>query len=468
MAPVLTFEPREPILCSDEELPSEEDWEEEEDEKEDKEDEASQAFDDFGFQVPPEADAMGVRARDYAQWFEPKALRRRQRFEARREQLSMPVNWTALPKTRLKALLRKGVPAEHRAEVWWSVLGCESRRENASCSFAGLLAQDLPLKTRDEIERDLSRTFPSNRMFKAKAAHGRGQLRRVLRAFAIFNQRVQYCQGLNFIAALLLIVFCDEERAFWALVGAIDYLGVEEYYTEGMTLLRADMVVLSSVLERKCPKVARAFRVSGVELMSFCSEWYITWFSRCLPVSTILRVWDTLFFEGFKVLFRVALGVFKRTEQEILRCGSFENIMESSKSWPRCMIEHNELIKASFRGVSALRRKDLLQARLLAYEKIAIEDEEHRRRREAVCQAREEKRAAEAEAAALLERQRREGPAKLTAAGLAIEGGVIEDVDHEIPQASKVRPVLPCPTLHQQCEGASGGTRMAPSACEGI
>merc|ERR1712032_970222 len=172
----------------------------------------------------------------------------------------------------------------------------------------------------------------------------------------------------------------NEEEAFWALVCAIDFLEVKSYYTEGMTLLRADMQVLATVLARKCPRVAQAFQKNDVELMTICAEWYLTWFSRCLPVPTVLRVWDTLFLEGFKVLFRISLGLFKRVESQVLRCDGFDAIMENSKYWPRCMVEHNELLKAGFQGVQPLRRRDLLQARDNALQHIAEEDESDRRR----------------------------------------------------------------------------------------
>ena len=58
---------------------------------------------------------------------------------------------------------------------------------------------------------------------------GRAELRNILRAYAHHQPRIRNCQGLNFIAALLLVVFDDEERAFWAFVCAIETLGVEEY-----------------------------------------------------------------------------------------------------------------------------------------------------------------------------------------------------------------------------------------------
>lgn len=336
--------------------------------------------DDLGFFLPPEGDDFGESLRAYARWFEPKAKRRRRRFEVQRQKLAVPGDWMALMKKKaLKNYLRKGVPAEHRREVWWSILGCEARRQQASYSYAEYLAKELDPKIAVVIENDLKRTFPGHSKFRTAA--GRGELRNVLSAFANYSPRVQYCQGLNFIAALLLVVQGDEERAFWALACGVESLGVEGYYTEGMTLLRADMDVLTSSLMQKCPKVGNNFQKQSVELISICSEWFITWFAKCLPVPTILRVWDTLFFEGYKVLFRVALGVFKRAEPEVLQCNSFDAIMERAKSWPRRMVEHNELLRASFRGMPRLRRRDLQQARDIAMCKIEREDAERQQRR---------------------------------------------------------------------------------------
>ena len=47
--------------------------------------------------------------------------------------------------------------------------------------------------------------------------HGQFSLRRVLRAYAMYDSEVGYCQGMNFIAATFL-TFLSEEEAFWLLV----------------------------------------------------------------------------------------------------------------------------------------------------------------------------------------------------------------------------------------------------------
>lgn len=64
-----------------------------------------------------------------------------------------------------------------------------------------------------QIEKDLHRTFPRHHLMDRS---GRLALRRTLAAYALHNPEVGYCQGMNFVAGLLLM-FMDEEDAFYCL-----------------------------------------------------------------------------------------------------------------------------------------------------------------------------------------------------------------------------------------------------------
>lgn len=44
----------------------------------------------------------------------------------------------------------------------------------------------------------------------------------------------------------------------------------------------------------------------------FTMQWFLTMFATCLPASTVLKIWDSVFFEGSEVLFRVALAIWER------------------------------------------------------------------------------------------------------------------------------------------------------------
>ena len=58
-------------------------------------------------------------------------------------------------------------------------------------------------RVRKQIDKDLPRTFPGHPLLDGI---GRDALRRVLCAYALHNPAVGYCQGMNFLAALLLLL----------------------------------------------------------------------------------------------------------------------------------------------------------------------------------------------------------------------------------------------------------------------
>ena len=63
-----------------------------------------------------------------------------------------------------------------------------------------------------QVEKDLPRTFPAHPLLDGV---GRDALRRVLLAYARYNPKVGYCQGLNFLAGLLLLLMPEESAFTW-------------------------------------------------------------------------------------------------------------------------------------------------------------------------------------------------------------------------------------------------------------
>ena len=60
----------------------------------------------------------------------------------------------------------------------------------------------------------------------------------------------------------------------------------------------------------------------------FCSKWFICLYSEVLPVETVLRIWDAIFYEGNKILFRVALGLLKLNQDRLLAQTEFAGLAE--------------------------------------------------------------------------------------------------------------------------------------------
>ena len=71
-----------------------------------------------------------------------------------------------------------------------------------------------------QIGRDVDRTFPQHEMFYHDGGPGQESLRRLLTWYAALDPEVGYCQGMGFIAALLLS-YMIEEDAFYCLYAVL-------------------------------------------------------------------------------------------------------------------------------------------------------------------------------------------------------------------------------------------------------
>ncbi|KAI8910844.1 rab-GTPase-TBC domain-containing protein, partial [Gorgonomyces haynaldii] len=49
------------------------------------------------------------------------------------------------------------------------------------------------------------------------------------------------------------------------------------------------------------------------------TPWFLSLYCTVLPIQTCLRVWDLLFYQGEKVLFRVALSLLGQMESRLVQ-----------------------------------------------------------------------------------------------------------------------------------------------------
>ncbi|XP_033699543.1 growth hormone-regulated TBC protein 1 isoform X2 [Tursiops truncatus] len=197
----------------------------------------------------------------------------------------------------LKRYIRKGVPLEHRARVWMGVSGAQAQMDQNPGYYLHLLQGEKDDSLEEAIRTDMNRTFPDNVRFrKGSDPCLQRTLYNVLLAYGHHNRGVGYCQGMNFLAGYLILVTRSEEESFWlldALVGRI----LPDYYSPSMLGLKTDQEVLGEL--------------------------------------TVLRIWDCLFNEGSKIIFRVALTLIKEHQALILEATSVPDICEKFKDITR-------------------------------------------------------------------------------------------------------------------------------------
>ncbi|XP_075706411.1 growth hormone-regulated TBC protein 1 [Rhinoderma darwinii] len=240
---------------------------------------------------------------------------------------------TAVEKSlKVKRYIRKGIPNEHRSYVWMIVSGAQDQMErNLGYYHSVLLEGQKNTKLVDSVVTDLNRTFPDNVKFRKNASPCLQQtLHNVLVAYGQHDKGVGYCQGMNFITGILILVTKDEEKAFWlldALIGRI----LPDYYSPAMMGLKTDQEVLGELVNMKIPAVAELINRHGVMWTLLVSRWFICLFIDVLPIETVLRIWDCLFYEGSKVLFRVALTLIKQYQAYIMEANNFPDVCEKFK-----------------------------------------------------------------------------------------------------------------------------------------
>ncbi|CBI28788.3 hypothetical protein AAG906_039888 [Vitis piasezkii] len=255
----------------------------------------------------------------------------------------------------LKRLIRKGIPPVLRPKVWFSLSGAAKKRSTVPESYYNDLTKAVEGKvtaaTR-QIDHDLPRTFPGHPWLDTSEGHA--TLRRVLVGYSFRDSDVGYCQGLNYVAALLLLVMKTEEDAFWMLAVLLENVLVNDCYTNNLSGCHVEQRVFKDLLAKKCPRIAAHLEALEFDVSLVATEWFLCLFSKSLPSETALRVWDVLFNEGAKVLFHVALAIFKMKEEELLLAHQVGDVINILQKTTHHLFDPEELLTVAFDKIGSM------------------------------------------------------------------------------------------------------------------
>ncbi|KAJ2162677.1 hypothetical protein GGF46_000402 [Coemansia sp. RSA 552] len=273
-----------------------------------------QRVDEYGFMHFDGDDALGTeQAQRYDEWVNSKGGRRS--AAARSEGAASLARWEALldgfdaetlrGSRKVKSMVQAGVAPGARARFYYVLSGAATLEQPGRY---GQLTAASALPIYDVIERDVSRSYPDHVLFADDDSAGQRQLRRVLRAYAHYNQAVGYCQGMGRLVGLFLIVGLPEEHAFWALAATIANF-IPHFYDSDLAGLRQHSAVFEALLRERNPPLAAHLANNGCDSLMYATPWFMTVFTLSLPWPTALRVWDWFLYRGVKTLFRTALAI---------------------------------------------------------------------------------------------------------------------------------------------------------------
>lgn len=230
---------------------------------------------------------------------------------------------------KFNSLILWGIPVSLRQEIWMEKSGANALRSPGV--YQSLLSRgDIDDATMTDISADVERTLANNIFFRDGV--GRKKLRDVLIAYSHHNPVIGYSQGLNIIAANLLLLVPTTEDAFWLLVAVIENTLPHEYYDRSGAVsgaaLETDGNVLLSYVNDYLSSLHKHIAAHNVSLTMFTPGWFISAFAACLSGEPLYRFWDMMF--GFcdgRYLFCFALALLKVNRRGLMVCQSNEELM---------------------------------------------------------------------------------------------------------------------------------------------
>ncbi|XP_016410306.1 TBC1 domain family member 4-like isoform X6 [Sinocyclocheilus rhinocerous] len=239
-------------------------------------------------------------------------------------------------KEEIHSAVCQGVPKSRRGEVWLLLSQqyrlrhrLPQRQQPPETPYQDLLKQLTAQQ--HAILVDLGRTFPTHQYFSTQLGAGQLSLYNLLKAYSLLDMEVGYCQGISFVAGLLLL-HMSEEQAFDTLKFLMYDLSIRRQYRPDMISLQIQMYQLSRLLHDYHRNLYTHLEEHEICPSLYAAPWFLTLFASQFPLGFVARIFDLLFVQGTEVIFKVALCLLSSHGGEILECDGFESIVDYLKS----------------------------------------------------------------------------------------------------------------------------------------
>ncbi|XP_059622755.1 USP6 N-terminal-like protein [Phlebotomus argentipes] len=258
---------------------------------------------------------------------------RRREVELEREKkwLKMLKRWQRKDtQEKLRGRIFKGIPNKLRPQAWLRLLNVEEVMKSWPTVYREMLRRARLLSTEvRQIDSDVNRQFREHLHYRERYSVKQQSLFNVLAAYSMYNSEVGYCQGMSSVAGLLLM-YMDEEEAFWALnvLFTDDKYAMHGLFIEGFPKLTRFLSHHDRLLERFMPRLKRHLDKHHVDSVLYSLKWFFVVFVERVPFSLALRVWDVYLLEGERVMTAMAYTILKMHKNRLMRLRDMDLIIE--------------------------------------------------------------------------------------------------------------------------------------------
>ena len=169
--------------------------------------------------------------------------------------------------------LKTGISDKLRGKIWLLLCRSLDVAINHSEDLYYKLVQTDMIEVEDLIKKDIDRTIMytiytnkenKSQIKKIDISNKHKKLSNILKAYAIYDGEVGYCQGTNYIVAVLLSNINSERACFWTFVQLMNDKKWRDLYKNNTPKLMRMLEVLNNSLKLKVPILYEYFESTKV------------------------------------------------------------------------------------------------------------------------------------------------------------------------------------------------------------
>ena len=210
---------------------------------------------------------------------------------------------------------------------------------------------------RENIEKDLQRTFPNEKFFIAK--DGRTKLASLLCQIAGLYPEVGYLQGMNQVLAFVLMVNGGDESQALSFYQALEQRDhINGFFVDGFPLNFFYQFVFLEELKKRDKKVY--LFVKDLPSVCWTFKWFNTLFLYSFPLEFCVQVWDRVVAVGLFFIVFVAVSMLLNMRDKILAMKDHDELLDYQN---HCREGENDLYA---------QHKDYLERTLLMAQEMSV------------------------------------------------------------------------------------------------
>ena len=221
-------------------------------------------------------------------------------------------------------------------------------------NFNLIFNNNISSKYKNDILIDLNRTFPNDPLFN-KDSDNLKKLFNILLNYSIYNNKIGYAQGINFIVATLIKKFSNEKEVFIYFDIIMKILNFDKIVGINNKNLVKTLNFIQNLIQINFPLFNNYLIKNHINHEFFTVNWIITLFSKNFKNEKILfELWNYIIIFKWKFIYLFIISIIKHFQNKLIQLDLYyftlfmKDIFDNDEFYNN----YNNIIKCTFQLMS--------------------------------------------------------------------------------------------------------------------